>query len=229
MWAICARGNPWRRKPPIRRSSRILRASKHLPQIADETCRRYLFEAIDRATRRVYCAIQPNKSATVAKAFLKVLYRECPIKIARLLSDSDKVACSAPQTDSRAARMRSTSGYRASLDQTGDSANQRHGRALQWLHQRHPADASIPFRGGLAGDLAARRLPVQPLVTSIDFGQSGARASDENALFQTPTPFIVNQIISRNVTPGTRPPFGPLQEAPELCNPCNRTPSSWRR
>lgn len=34
---------------------------KYLPQMADETTRRYLFVAIDRATRWVYIAIKPNK------------------------------------------------------------------------------------------------------------------------------------------------------------------------
>ena len=63
---------------------------KYLPQMGDETARRYLFVAIDRATRWVYIAIKPNKSAAAAKAFLKALAKACPIKISRILTDNGK-------------------------------------------------------------------------------------------------------------------------------------------
>lgn len=63
---------------------------KYLPQMADETTRRYLFVAIDRATRWVYVAIKPNKTAASAKAFLKALHKACPIKITKLLTDNGK-------------------------------------------------------------------------------------------------------------------------------------------
>jgi len=63
---------------------------KYLPQMADETSRRYLFVAIDRATRWVYIAIKPNKTAASAKAFLKGLHKACPIKITKLLTDNGK-------------------------------------------------------------------------------------------------------------------------------------------
>jgi transposase InsO family protein len=63
---------------------------KYLPQMADETSRRYLFVAIDRATRWVYIAIKPNKTAASAKAFLKALHKACPIKITKLLTDNGK-------------------------------------------------------------------------------------------------------------------------------------------
>ncbi len=63
---------------------------KYLPQMADETSRRYLFVAIDRATRWVYLAIHPNKTAAAAKAFLKALHQACPIKITRVLTDNGK-------------------------------------------------------------------------------------------------------------------------------------------
>ena len=51
---------------------------KYLPQMQDESKRRYLFVAIDRATRWVFVAIKPNKSAASAKAFLKALHKACP-------------------------------------------------------------------------------------------------------------------------------------------------------
>ncbi len=56
--------------------------------MADETTRRYLFVAIDRVTRWVYLAIPPNKTAATAKAFLKVLYPACLIKVTRMLTDN---------------------------------------------------------------------------------------------------------------------------------------------
>ena len=42
---------------------------KYLPQMADEAKKRYLFVAIDRATRWVYVAVKKDKTATSAKAF----------------------------------------------------------------------------------------------------------------------------------------------------------------
>ena len=46
---------------------------KYLPQMQDEAKRRYLFVAIDRATRWVFVAIKDNKTAASAKAFLRCL------------------------------------------------------------------------------------------------------------------------------------------------------------
>jgi transposase InsO family protein len=63
---------------------------KYLPQMADETARRYLFVAIDRATRWVFVAIKANKSAASARAFLNALHTACPITITRLLTDNGK-------------------------------------------------------------------------------------------------------------------------------------------
>ena len=63
---------------------------KYLPQMQDETKRRYLFVAIDRATRWVFVQIKPAKTAASAKAFLRALHKACPIKITRLLTDNGK-------------------------------------------------------------------------------------------------------------------------------------------
>jgi transposase InsO family protein len=63
---------------------------KYLPQMQDETKRRYLFVAIDRATRWVFVAIKDNKSAASAQAFLRALKKACPIKIQKLLTDNGK-------------------------------------------------------------------------------------------------------------------------------------------
>ena len=42
---------------------------KYLPQMADQTSRRYLFVAVDRATRRVFIRIHSSKAAANARRF----------------------------------------------------------------------------------------------------------------------------------------------------------------
>jgi transposase InsO family protein len=61
---------------------------KYLPPLADETERRYLFVAIDRATCWVFLHLAPAKSAAAAKGFLAALQRACPIRITRILTDN---------------------------------------------------------------------------------------------------------------------------------------------
>lgn len=63
---------------------------KYLPQMADETTRRYLFVAIDRATRWVFVRIMPAKTAANARRFLRDLSRACPIRIVKILTDNGK-------------------------------------------------------------------------------------------------------------------------------------------
>ena len=63
---------------------------KYLPQMADETTRRYLLVAIDRATRWVYVRIMPARTAANARRFLRDLHRACAIMIARILTDNGK-------------------------------------------------------------------------------------------------------------------------------------------
>lgn len=63
---------------------------KYLPQMADESRRRYLFVAIDRATRWVFVQIRPSKSAASARAFVQALSRSCAIKIQKILTDNGK-------------------------------------------------------------------------------------------------------------------------------------------
>ena len=63
---------------------------KYLPQMQDETKRRYLFVAIDRATRWVHVAVKSDKTAASARSFLKALHKACPIKIVKLLTDNGK-------------------------------------------------------------------------------------------------------------------------------------------
>ena len=63
---------------------------KYLPQMADKNKRRYLFVAIDRATRWVFIRIYSRKTAANARRFLRDLERTCPIKISHILTDNGK-------------------------------------------------------------------------------------------------------------------------------------------
>ena len=63
---------------------------KYLPQMADEERRRYLFVAIDRATRWVFVRIYTAKTAANARRFLRDLDRAAPMKITRVLTDNGK-------------------------------------------------------------------------------------------------------------------------------------------
>ena len=56
----------------------------------DETKRRYLFVAIDRATRWVFIRVYNNKTAANARRFLRDLERACPIHIRTILTDNGK-------------------------------------------------------------------------------------------------------------------------------------------
>ena len=63
---------------------------KYLPQMTDETARRYVFVAIDRATRWVFIAIKGHKTAAAARSFLNAVAKAVPFKIKTLLTDNGK-------------------------------------------------------------------------------------------------------------------------------------------
>jgi hypothetical protein len=63
---------------------------KYLPQMEDETKRRYLFVAIDRATRWVYLEVKEDKTARGARTFPQNLAHACPIRVQKLLTDNGK-------------------------------------------------------------------------------------------------------------------------------------------
>jgi len=63
---------------------------KYLPQMPDETSRKYLFVAIDRATRWVYMEIRASKTAATAQGFLKNLIQKAPFVISKILTDNGK-------------------------------------------------------------------------------------------------------------------------------------------
>ena len=61
---------------------------KYLPQMPDERQRRYLFVAIDRATRWVFVHIYGDQSEASSCDFLWRLYQAAPMKISKLLTDN---------------------------------------------------------------------------------------------------------------------------------------------
>jgi transposase InsO family protein len=61
---------------------------KYLPQMPDETKRRYLFVAIDRATRWVYFRIYKNQTDVSSTDFLLRLRKVAPMRIQKILTDN---------------------------------------------------------------------------------------------------------------------------------------------
>ena len=61
---------------------------KYLPQMPDETARRYLFVAIDRATRWVFLRIYNDQSQASSVDFLQKLHAAAPMKIVKILTDN---------------------------------------------------------------------------------------------------------------------------------------------
>lgn len=61
---------------------------KYLPQMPEETTRRYLFVAIDRATRWVFMHIYADQSEASSVNFLERLQNAAPMKITKLLTDN---------------------------------------------------------------------------------------------------------------------------------------------
>ena len=61
---------------------------KYLPQMPDETQRRYLFVAIDRATRWVYMRSYRDQTEKSSADFVRRLTRVAPMKIKTILTDN---------------------------------------------------------------------------------------------------------------------------------------------
>lgn len=62
--------------------------SKYLPQMPGESSRRYLFVAIDRATRWIFIEICADQSDSSSVDFLNKTKNACPVKIIKLLTDN---------------------------------------------------------------------------------------------------------------------------------------------
>lgn len=63
---------------------------KYLPRMPDEAEHRYLFAAIDRASRWVYMEVQPDKTAITAAGFLDRLHTQAPFHLRTVLTDNGK-------------------------------------------------------------------------------------------------------------------------------------------
>ena len=63
---------------------------KYLPKLPNDTQKRYLIVAIDRATRWVYFEIINDKEAKTAARFIEKLYQICPVTIKTILTDNGK-------------------------------------------------------------------------------------------------------------------------------------------
>ena len=61
---------------------------KYLPQMPDEAARRYLYVAIDRATRWVFVHIYPDMEIGSAVDFLNRLHKAAPMRIDKVLTDN---------------------------------------------------------------------------------------------------------------------------------------------
>ena len=61
---------------------------KYLPKMPDEPQRRYLFVAIDRATRWVFFKIYDTQSQENSLDFLEALQEKCPVRIEKILTDN---------------------------------------------------------------------------------------------------------------------------------------------
>jgi len=63
---------------------------KYLPKMPDESKHKYLFVAIDRATRWVFLKVTTSKSANTARRFMEDLIKYAPFKVAKVLTDNSK-------------------------------------------------------------------------------------------------------------------------------------------
>jgi transposase InsO family protein len=122
---------------------------KYLPQMADETSRRYLFVAIDRATRWVYVRIYADQSEKSSTDFLRRLHAAAPIKIEKLLTDNGTQF-----TDRFTAKGKEPSGKHA-FDRTCATLGIEH----RLIKPRHPQTNGMVerFNGRISEVLATTR------------------------------------------------------------------------
>ncbi len=158
---------------------------KYLPQMEDQTSRRYLFVAIDRATRWVFIRIYNNKTAANARRFLRDLERACPIRIRTILTDNGKeftdrlfglrkrAATGGHEFD----RLCADLGHRTPPDPAQITPNQRHGRAFQRSYRRRPTKPPLPIRRRTGSHAASLRLALQPAASAISISQQDAPCS----------------------------------------------------
>lgn len=122
---------------------------KYLPQMADETARRYLFVAIDRATRWVYVRIYADQSEASSTDFLRRLHAAAPMKIEKLLTDNGSQF-----TDRFTTKAKQPSGAHAF-----DRECALHGIEHRLIKPRHPQTNGMVerFNGRISDVLATTR------------------------------------------------------------------------
>ncbi|SFA95496.1 Integrase core domain-containing protein [Poseidonocella pacifica] len=160
---------------------------KYLPQMADETSRRYLFVAIDRATRWVFIRVFNAKTAANARRFLRDLGRVCPLPIRTIPTDNGKeftdrlfglrkrAATGAHEFDKLCAAL----DIDHRLTPAKIAPNQRDGREIQWPHRGGAAKPPLPIRRRAGNDAAPLCLALQPAAPAVSLGQQNALAGHE--------------------------------------------------
>ena len=138
---------------------------KHLPKLRDRdgsTRKRYLYVAIDRASRYVHLAVKDDETTASAVAFLTDALDAFPFRVTHVLTD--RGSCFTADAFEAACRAaRGTSSQDAPLH----AEDQRHGRALQRpgaaggaghhdLQPRRPGDRAARLQRGLQRPPAAR-------------------------------------------------------------------------
>ena len=130
---------------------------KYLPQMADETSRRYLFVAIDRATRWVYVRIYADQSEKSSTDFLCRLKAAAPMKIEKLLTDNRG---SLPGDGSQFTDRFTAQGKEPSGNHAFDRECARLGIEHRLIKPRHPQTNGMVerFNGRISDVLATTRL-----------------------------------------------------------------------
>jgi len=123
---------------------------KHLPQMPDEQQKRYLYVAIDRATRWVYLEIRRSQSTKDARAFMRQVEEKAPFKIRIVLTDNAKCF-----TDrfTRAGERKPSGGH------AFDQECQAHGIEHRLIKPERPQTNGMVerFNGRISDVLATRR------------------------------------------------------------------------
>ena len=125
------------------------------PRLADETTRRDLCVAMDRATRGVCIPIKANKTAASATSLLAAWHRACPLKIGNRLTDNGQ-----DFTERRCGSREKT----ASGDHECDQRCQALGIEQRLTPPRRPPTTGMVerFKGRIAAVLATPRCNSAP-------------------------------------------------------------------
>lgn len=124
---------------------------KYLPQMPNETSRRYLFVAIDRATRWVYLELKISKPSQSATEFIqRLVAKKAPFRISKLPTDNDKAF-----TD----RFSAAGERKATSDNIFDKCCTEHDIEHRLIPPRHPQTNGMVerFNGRISEVLATTR------------------------------------------------------------------------